>query len=157
MLFDVTEHPPVAPTLLIGAIVLIIAAIAGYKAGAFVHRRLIGAVLSYLIIVAVGAVFAIEVSWTRLKNALREGRCEVIEGVVTHFVPMPPEGHAPERFMVGGQLFTYSSYGISPGFSWIRANGGPIENGVYIRIHHLGNDIARLEVADTDNTRRSAK
>ena len=82
-----------------------------------------------------------------LARTLREDRCEVVEGVVTEFQPMPPGGKGMESFTVGGKRFEYSDHVITSGFHQTASNGGPIRNGVRVRIHHVGNDIARLEVA----------
>jgi hypothetical protein len=82
----------------------------------------------------------------RLAGALEEGRCAVVEGEVADFVPAPYQGHAMESFTVAGQRFEYSDYVISPGFHQSASHGGPIRAGRRVRIHHVGNDIARLEV-----------
>lgn len=82
-----------------------------------------------------------------LASALRDGRCEVVEGVVSDFHPMPRGGHSTESFVVEGRRFEYSDFNLSAGFNNAASHGGPIRNGVRVRIHHLGNDIARLEVA----------
>lgn len=43
--------------------------------------------------------------YSSLASALREGRCEVTEGVVTDFHPMPYSGHEMEWFVVDGKQF----------------------------------------------------
>jgi len=84
----------------------------------------------------------------RLKDALQSGRYEVVEGVVTHFVPMPPEGHASEHFEVDGHHYSYSDYGIQPGFNNTSSHGGPIREGLRVRIADVDGSIARLEIAE---------
>jgi hypothetical protein len=81
------------------------------------------------------------------RAALAGGRARVVEGVVEHFVPMPENGKEMERFVVAGVPFSYSRYAASPGFRTTRPEGGPIHDGLRVRIHYLGNDILRLEVA----------
>jgi hypothetical protein len=81
------------------------------------------------------------------RNALISGQAGVIEGVVTDFRPMPYEGHADESFTVSGKRFSYSDYSVTAGFNNTRSHGGPIDNGVYVRITHRGNTILRLEIA----------
>jgi hypothetical protein len=105
------------------------------------------------------AIFGFAVLWTtlvlvktivpfaRLLSALHGGRCEVVEGEVTEFHPMPRGGHDQETFVVDGRRFAYSDFIMTPGFRHARSRGGPIGPGLRVRIHHLGNDIARLEVA----------
>lgn len=83
----------------------------------------------------------------RLSAALRRGHCVVTEGVVTEYQPMPPTGHGFESFVVSGKRFDYSDYVLSAGFHKTALRGSPIREGVYVRIHHVGNEIARLEIA----------
>lgn len=85
--------------------------------------------------------------YSSLASALREGRCEVITGEVTQFRTMPGSEHYTERFAVDGHHFKYSDSIVSPGFNNTSSHGGPIREGLKVRIHHAGNDIARLEVA----------
>jgi hypothetical protein len=95
------------------------------------------------------------VSWTqyrRLAAALRDGTCEVVEGEVTQFHAMIPSNvrrHVRDQdsFNVGGHHFQYSDKSIGAGFHQISAEGGPLHDGLRVRIHCLGNDIARLEIA----------
>ena len=82
-----------------------------------------------------------------LKDALSSNRCEIVEGPITALDPMPFEGHKDEMIMVGDKRFYYSDYAITPGFHQSVSHGGPLRLGQYVRIHHLGNDIARLEIA----------
>ena len=82
-----------------------------------------------------------------LSAALREGRCEVVEGLVTQFQPMPASGKGKESFVVSGKRFEYSDFIVSPGFNHTTYRGGPMREGLSVRIHHAGDDIARLEVA----------
>ena len=46
-------------------------------------------------------------------EALEEGNCEVVEGTVENFHPMPREGHDTERFEVDGTHFSLSLIHIS--------------------------------------------
>ena len=82
-----------------------------------------------------------------LASALRHGRCEVVEGVVTQFEPWSDVIKKDETFVVNGHRFHYSDFTITPGFNNTQVHGGPIHEGVRVRIHYTGNDIARLEIA----------
>jgi hypothetical protein len=82
-----------------------------------------------------------------LRNRVRNGRCEVVEGTVSSFVPMPPEGHAMEHFIVNGHYYEYSDYQVIAGFNHTQSHGGPIAEGRRVRICDVGGEIARLEVA----------
>jgi hypothetical protein len=81
-----------------------------------------------------------------LREALEIGQVTVVEGIVTDFKPMPYEGHANERFCVQGNCFEYSDYGITAGFNNTSSHGGPIKNGLNVRVSFCDNEIARLEV-----------
>jgi hypothetical protein len=72
---------------------------------------------------------------------------DVVEGTVTQFVPMPYEGHANETFIVNGHRFAYSEYDETTGFHHTQSHGGPIREGLYVRVTYSGNDIFKLEIA----------
>jgi len=76
----------------------------------------------------------------------REGRVDFTEGEVVRFSPMPYEGHRNETFEINGRRFEYSDYSLSPGFNTTRSHGGPIHQGIRVRIWHVGNTIIRLDV-----------
>jgi hypothetical protein len=85
--------------------------------------------------------------YQRATSDLREGRYSVVEGPVSDFMPMPYEGHAQESFTVNGHRFSYSDYIMTAGFRNTASHGGPIREGLYVRISYSGNLILRLEVA----------
>lgn len=95
----------------------------------------------------VAAFIATLVPYRAAVAALRDGHYSVVEGPVTDFVPMPYTGHAMERFSVQGQPFSYSDFIVTPGFRNSASHGGPIREGLYVRIAYVGNTILRLEVA----------
>ena len=78
----------------------------------------------------------------------------VVEGAVEHFHPMPYTGHDLERFDVAGVHFEYSEYDLeeTQGFNHTSSHGGPIHEGLYVRIHYVEwrgrPTIVRLEVRD---------
>lgn len=80
-------------------------------------------------------------------SALRRGQYSVVEGPVTHFVPMPVEGHSNESFVVGNQRFSYSDYTVTAGFRNTASHGGPIREGIQVRVTYVGNLILKLEIA----------
>lgn len=82
-----------------------------------------------------------------LVNALEEGRYDVVEGPVEQFVPMPKEGHTSERFVVDGRRYSYSDFEITTAFNNTSSHGGPIRQGLRVRIFDVNGNIARLEVA----------
>jgi len=80
------------------------------------------------------------------REALLSGKASYVEGVVTNFVPMPYQGHAQESFSVKGVPFNYSDYGVTAGFNNSSSHGGPIRQGLYVRIWYSGNDILKLQI-----------
>jgi hypothetical protein len=88
-------------------------------------------------------------TYSDYRNALRARATDtarVVEGPVTNFVPMPVTGHALERFCVSDVCFNYSDYAVTAGFNRTRSHGGPIREGLPVRITYLGNTIIKLEV-----------
>lgn len=131
---------------------LILTAISG---GLFVFRRKLPAgtprmlpiaFLGFSCLLTVVA-FLVAACGSVLASALREGKCEVVTGEVMNFHPMPAGGHDKESFFVGNRWFEYSDYMVSPCFNNTSSHGGPIREGLKVRIHHRGNNILRLEIA----------
>jgi hypothetical protein len=91
-------------------------------------------------------------SWSTFQNyaidrtAYEHGDFKVVEGPVENFHPMPVEGHDLESFTVKGQKFEYSDFVISPGFHNATSRGGPILEGLPVRISYVKNDIVKLEI-----------
>jgi len=81
-----------------------------------------------------------------LKKAYDEGRYRVIEGPVTEFVPMPYSGHKRESFNVARKKFSYSNFAITSAFNNTQSHGGPISEGLYVRVTHIGDAIVKLEI-----------
>lgn len=79
---------------------------------------------------------------------LRKGHFSVVEGRVSDFVPMPYTGHSQESFSVSRQRFSYSDFIVTSGFHNTASHGGPIREGLYVRVSHSGNLILRLELAE---------
>jgi hypothetical protein len=77
---------------------------------------------------------------------LSSGRFSIVSGRVEHFHPMPSRGHAMESFEAHGVAFDYSDDVVTAGFNQTAAHGGPIREGLPVRIAYRGNVILRLEV-----------
>jgi len=104
-------------------------------------------------------VFMFAIAWTVIaggvtisrslaaSEALKEGNCETVEGRVENFHPMPKGGHDTERFEVAGTRFSYSDFIMSSGFNNAASHGGPIREGLQVRICHQSGVILRLEIA----------
>jgi hypothetical protein len=88
------------------------------------------------------------VTWSRYQTAISRLRSEdfgIVQGRVENFVPEPLTGHAMESFSVGGKSFSYGQYVDTSGFHNSSSHGGPIKEGLYVRISYRGNVILKLE------------
>jgi hypothetical protein len=84
--------------------------------------------------------------YLRLRSAFRHSQFSVVEGRITSFRPMPYEGHQDECFSVQSQTFCYSDYGVTAGFNNSASHGGPIREGLPVRVSYVGSTIVRLEI-----------
>lgn len=85
------------------------------------------------------AVFAARASYEK-------GNYRLVEGTVSDFVPMPYSGHQDECFTVKQERFCYSDFNLAPGFHQSASHGGPIHEGLQVRIGYRGGSILRLEI-----------
>jgi hypothetical protein len=64
---------------------------------------------------------------------------------------MPHSGHAMETFVVNGVHFAYSDFSVQAAFHQTSSYGGPIREGLPIRLHYIGPqdcaEILQLEIA----------
>ena len=87
-----------------------------------------------------------------LANQLAAGQATVVTGTVEDFTASGqgwnggPKG--PECFSLPGHRYCYDFNPISVGFNWTNVNGGPIHNGLHVRVSSIGDVIVRLEIAD---------
>jgi hypothetical protein len=86
------------------------------------------------------------------RRTLESGQAPVVEGPVEDFEPMGSGGHKFERFRVENVRFEYSDYAMTSGFNRTSTHGGPIREGLQVRIHYKGQPrnatILRLEVQE---------
>ena len=85
--------------------------------------------------------------YRQLRGALEAGHFQVVEGVVTNFRPVPPGLKGTECFEVSEHRYCYSDDIIIAGFNNKQSRGGPIKDGLHVRIADVRGQIARLEVA----------
>jgi hypothetical protein len=83
---------------------------------------------------------------TRLSDQLAGGQAEVIEGPVTIYLEVASGKN--ECISVADRRFCYSDWVITPGFNRTRALGGPMGNGLQVRLSAIENTIVRVELAD---------
>jgi len=83
----------------------------------------------------------------KLTQALKEGRCAVVEGTVSVLREQPMSGHAAgDRIRIGDKEFVYSYFVASPGYHMTVSHGGALVNGASVRLHYLGETIVKVEV-----------
>jgi hypothetical protein len=121
------------------------------------RRALAIVYVAFAVLVALG-MFRFERMWDRsvsyaagrAARAAADSSTPVVEGQVENFKPAPAEGHQDETFTVKGVRFAYSDYVITGGFNQTQSHGGPIREGLPVRIHYLppSNLIVKLEVAN---------
>ena len=87
----------------------------------------------------------------RLRHVLASGHAQVVEGRVTHFTPMDDFGHKTESFRVRDHWFAYSDYIATGGFNTSSTHGGPIREGLQVRVTDIGGTIVRLEAAGLEH------
>lgn len=90
---------------------------------------------------AVLATWATYHQYATLTRAMRERTYVVAEGIVTDF-----KQDKRESFTVAGRTYGYSSHVVTSGFSQTARQGGPIRNGLRVRIADVNGHIARLEI-----------
>ena len=81
--------------------------------------------------------------------AYLRGHYSTIEGTVDDFSPLPAQqGDYSESFSVNGKSFSYSDFLAGQGcFNHSSTYGGPVRQGVYVRIAYKDNCILRLDIA----------
>jgi len=78
---------------------------------------------------------------------VNSGDYSVITGNISEFKPMPYASHQQESFTVNGVFFDYSDYDLSKcGFNNSTSHGGPIKEGLPVRISYRDGRILILEI-----------
>jgi hypothetical protein len=120
--------------------------ISAEEKGVRFYRGIAGAVS---VLAALGSVAMLVHTWREydlLRSSLRSGAFRLVDGHVADFIPQQADGHPIERFRVDGVRFEYSRSDITSAFHRTATEGGPIRNGVAVRIADVNGKIARLEV-----------
>jgi hypothetical protein len=93
------------------------------------------------------SLFSTYIEYTGLLSAEQTGQAFVAEGPVTDFKTIPTRGYTRERFCVQKACFEYSDDVTTSAFHTTRLRGGPVREGLPVRVTYTGDSIIRLEVA----------
>ncbi len=85
-------------------------------------------------------------NFIKLRSAYVSGKSSIVEGAVENFRPAPKIGPARESFSVHGVLFSYNALDDTPCFHNAPLNGGPILDGLDVRIHYDEGCIQRVDI-----------
>lgn len=109
-----------------------------------IGSRQFGSVLALVVLGLVALCSCYQWPAFDLQRELAAGRAEVVAGTV-HDAHNYNLGY--EWFVVEGHTFSYVDSPTSVGFHQVAKNGGPIHDGVQVRVWYIGDVIVRLEVA----------
>ena len=88
--------------------------------------------------------------WSLIRR-MDNGHVERVQGAVHDFQPAQTY-KGTEQFSVASQTFSYSRVSVQQGFHTMSGDGGPIHNGLCVRILYQRDDILRIESAgDSQN------
>lgn len=102
--------------------------------------------LLFAVLWTAGATYSLFSSSANYANALKNNEYKIVEGRVNNFVPAPAEGHGMESFEVNGVPFSYSDYIITGGFNQTSSHGGPIKEGMLVRIAYKDGVILKIDI-----------
>jgi len=86
--------------------------------------------------------------YQQLVEARNHHQSSFTEGCLSAFHEMPEAGHDNERIAVGGHVFTYSDYLMTPSFNRTVSHGGPIQPDAWVRLEYVGNDIMSVMISE---------
>lgn len=81
----------------------------------------------------------------KCSHDLASGKASYVEGIVDNFVPESKYKYT-ESFSVRGVPFYYSDDSAPAGFNTTIWHGGPIHQGLPVRIWYVGDEIVKLEI-----------
>lgn len=86
--------------------------------------------------------------YNRLQKIVVEKHHSVLEGYIEDFIPEPTTGTIPESFKVGDVNFSYYDNSENDAFHKSSISGGPIKEGLYVRIFYSENKILGLWIKE---------
>ena len=106
---------------------------------------------SFPLLIGISIIFTIAgfgsyVEYSRNLNILKSGRSSYVEGEVYDFKPMSFSGHTsgPESFSVNNISFSYSDFICKAAFNNTSSHGGPMRNGLHVKIWYYRGEILKL-------------
>jgi len=85
----------------------------------------------------------------RLLDVYRNGKSQVVEGIVHVAHEQPGHGHSSgDKITVGEQTFEVNYFLVTPGYKQTISHGGMLREGVFARLHHYDGIILKLEIGD---------
>ena len=112
-----------------------------YRLGSAVF---IGMGLAFLTLTAGVRVIQHRTLVARLGN----GDYDNVEGAITNFFPGSFDGHTPEVFVVAGHTYTFHGNTTTAGYHDVQGAGGPLREGIKVRIADVNGTIARFELME---------
>ena len=95
-------------------------------------------VLLFVSIYSAVAYFSGNIALMKMYQEYKSGECEIVEGTVENFHPMPQELHDTEHFEVNGVYFEYGADNSKHYYSRCRKDGGLITgNGQKVKIWYV--------------------
>lgn len=159
----VSAENPFAPGIGIGVVLMLVSGILGFvplliqrarpdRDEGFTPIRLVQGLFLLSLIWTVAMMWLSSTRNSELQAVSSSNACSIVSGNVTDFVPAPEGGHANESFRVTGIPFEFSDYVVTGGFNQSASHGGPLRQGLPVRICYVGdgirggNVIVRLEI-----------
>ncbi len=145
-IFDISQHPYWDLVWLIMGIVLGFPLVA-ILFDAIRHRKLpdkgLLSVVFFFLLFTVPILYFTRHTYVTLRSDYLNGKDFYTEGIVQNFKVYLKQ----ESFSVNGNQFSYSDYSPTMTFNNMASNGGPIREGLKVKIWFVGNAILRLDVA----------
>jgi hypothetical protein len=106
----------------------------------------------FMIACGIGGAAYRSIDWylghQRQIRTLASSQYQVVQGIVEDFHPMPDDGSSSESFTISGHTFEYSNHGdAEPSlcFNQTRPSGGPIRQGMLLRVKYVNQCILQIE------------
>lgn len=79
-------------------------------------------------------------------RVLNADQARVVEGEITNYTPQAWTGRPLEKFQVGSEQFSFDGFGASSAYHQRVRSGGPIQEGMRVRVFEFRGNILRVEV-----------